>query len=90
MNAKKIIGRIIQAPFWIFVFGSFLVSVYAWGKGIQNVKISVPIILFVIIATYFLGRRLTNNSKNSDGEKEEETSDEMQQEELQGMYEGGY
>lgn len=64
-------GRILQAPLWLFIFGVLFASIYAWAEKIQNIGIAVPLIMFLIIILYFVGRLLVKSSDNAEEKGEE-------------------
>jgi len=61
MEAKKIVGIILQVPMYFLILGSFIASIYAAYKGISGINWATPIILACIIIAYMIGIYLKRN-----------------------------
>jgi len=55
INWIKVISIVLKAPLWIFVFASFVGSIYAAANNIQGISWSTPVIMGCIIVTYLIG-----------------------------------
>lgn len=52
----KISNILLQLPLWLLVFASFAGGIYAAVTKLQGITWATPIILFIIITLYIIGR----------------------------------
>lgn len=72
MNAKKIVGLILQVPLYVLVLGSFAASIYAAYNKISGVTYTTPIILAGIIIAFIIGTYLRVSGKEKKIEMQED------------------
>jgi hypothetical protein len=60
---KKVISKILQAPFILLGITSFFASIYAAIKQIGGVTFATPVIIGLILVLYFYGRHLETKFK---------------------------
>ena len=62
----RIKSLILQLPLWILVFASFAGGIYAAATKLQGITWATPIILFIIITLYIVGRAIDKKKSNND------------------------
>lgn len=57
---KKVLSILLQLPAYLLLVGSVIAGFYAWAKGINDIGLGVPIILFVVLVLFIMGKFLEN------------------------------
>lgn len=70
-KTKKILGYSLQIPAILLLIASFFASVYAYLNKIQEITIIIPIIFFIVLLCYFIGRLIIYKNINKSNTKEE-------------------
>jgi hypothetical protein len=70
MGFKKVLRILFQIPVWLLLIVSLVGSIYGYYAKISGITLATPIILFLIISLYFIGRVFLRekNEENQSGE----------------------
>lgn len=68
--SKKTWSLILKAPALLLLIASFLAGIYAAIYNIQDMGWEVPIILGVVIISYYIGSLLEKNENDNQKSKE--------------------
>jgi membrane protein YdbS with pleckstrin-like domain len=63
MSIKKVLRILFQIPAWLLLIISFGGSIYGYYAKISGITLATPIILFVVILLYFIGRVFLKDKK---------------------------